>query len=292
MMRSRIRGDDDFAQAASAAVTRNTDDLTAVVKAMFGEQAATAFHGHVDRPHHGVLQLRPQPRHQRHRGPATTPARSWSSSRPASATSSRRPRRGGCPRTRPGARSPRTSTTSSSRPTPTPPTTTAGPPTSTAPPTRTPSPSGRPWPSRCCRPTRRRRSASRSWRLRSELDRLLGEHIALAVATLRAGATESPDFPPAAADAQQEHRRPHGRDGHPLRARRRAAVHDAVGRPHRRARRLHHRGGRARRRGPAGRAGQAARLREQAGGVPRHGHRPPDADRGPGQRRSCTTTRC
>ena len=45
MMRSRIRGDDDFAQAASAAVTRNADDLTAVVKAMFGEQAATAFHG-------------------------------------------------------------------------------------------------------------------------------------------------------------------------------------------------------------------------------------------------------
>jgi len=44
MMRSRIRGDDDFAQAASTAVTRNSDDLTSVVEAMFGEQAATAFH--------------------------------------------------------------------------------------------------------------------------------------------------------------------------------------------------------------------------------------------------------
>ncbi len=44
MMRSRIGGDEDFAQAASTAVTRNTDDLTAVVKAMFGDQAATAFH--------------------------------------------------------------------------------------------------------------------------------------------------------------------------------------------------------------------------------------------------------
>ena len=43
MMRSRIRNDADFAQAASTAVTRNTDDLTAVVKAMFGDQAATAF---------------------------------------------------------------------------------------------------------------------------------------------------------------------------------------------------------------------------------------------------------
>jgi hypothetical protein len=39
-----------------------------------------------------------------------------------------------------------------------------------------------------------------SWRLRSELDRLLGEHVALAVATLRAGATNSPDFT-ASADA-------------------------------------------------------------------------------------------
>jgi hypothetical protein len=39
-----------------------------------------------------------------------------------------------------------------------------------------------------------------SWRLRSELDRLLGEHVALAVAALRAGAVNSPDFT-AAADA-------------------------------------------------------------------------------------------
>jgi hypothetical protein len=45
MMRSRIRGDEDFVQAANTAITRNTDDLTAVVKAMFGEQAATTFRG-------------------------------------------------------------------------------------------------------------------------------------------------------------------------------------------------------------------------------------------------------
>lgn len=37
-----------------------------------------------------------------------------------------------------------------------------------------------------------------SWRLRSELDRLLGEHVTLAVAALRAGATDSPDFTAAA----------------------------------------------------------------------------------------------
>ena len=40
--------------------------------------------------------------------------------------------------------------------------------------------------------------AEPSWRLRSELGRLLGEHVALAVAALRAGATNSPDFPSAA----------------------------------------------------------------------------------------------
>jgi hypothetical protein len=38
------------------------------------------------------------------------------------------------------------------------------------------------------------------WRLRSTLDRLLGEHVALAVGAMRAGATNSPDFS-AAADA-------------------------------------------------------------------------------------------
>jgi hypothetical protein len=37
------------------------------------------------------------------------------------------------------------------------------------------------------------------WRLRSELGRQLGEHVALAIGTLRAGATDSPDFAAAAA---------------------------------------------------------------------------------------------
>ena len=45
MMNSRIRNDEGFGQVATAAVTRNTDDLTAVVKALFGDQAANAFHG-------------------------------------------------------------------------------------------------------------------------------------------------------------------------------------------------------------------------------------------------------
>jgi hypothetical protein len=45
LMRGRIRNDDDFGQAANVAVTRNTDDLTAMVGSLFGDQAATAFRG-------------------------------------------------------------------------------------------------------------------------------------------------------------------------------------------------------------------------------------------------------
>ena len=41
--------------------------------------------------------------------------------------------------------------------------------------------------------------AEPQWRLRSELGRLLGEHVALAIAALRAGATDSPDRAAAAA---------------------------------------------------------------------------------------------
>jgi hypothetical protein len=43
LMRGRIRDDDDFGQAANAAVTRNTDDLATMVGSLFGDQASTAF---------------------------------------------------------------------------------------------------------------------------------------------------------------------------------------------------------------------------------------------------------
>jgi hypothetical protein len=45
LMRGRIRNDDDFGQVANAAVTRNTDDLATMVGSLFGDQAATAFRG-------------------------------------------------------------------------------------------------------------------------------------------------------------------------------------------------------------------------------------------------------
>jgi hypothetical protein len=43
MMRGRIRNDEDFGQAASAAVTRNTDDLAQLVGALSGAPAADQF---------------------------------------------------------------------------------------------------------------------------------------------------------------------------------------------------------------------------------------------------------
>jgi hypothetical protein len=43
LMRSRIRGDDDFVQAANAALTKNTDDMTALVRDLFGASTAAAF---------------------------------------------------------------------------------------------------------------------------------------------------------------------------------------------------------------------------------------------------------
>jgi hypothetical protein len=43
LMRSRIRGDDDFVQAANAALGKNTDAMTALVGQLFGDAAAKAF---------------------------------------------------------------------------------------------------------------------------------------------------------------------------------------------------------------------------------------------------------
>jgi hypothetical protein len=43
LMRGRIRGDDDFAQAANAALGSNTDEMSALVRQLFGDAAAKAF---------------------------------------------------------------------------------------------------------------------------------------------------------------------------------------------------------------------------------------------------------
>lgn len=43
MMRGRIRNDEDFAQAANVAIARNTEDLAAVIGSVSGEQAAGEF---------------------------------------------------------------------------------------------------------------------------------------------------------------------------------------------------------------------------------------------------------
>jgi hypothetical protein len=199
MMRSRIRNDEDFAQAASTAVTRNTDDLTAVVKAMFGDQAATAFRGtwtdHVTAFFNyarslasGDTAARDDARAQLVRfesGLGDFFSAASQGRLPADAAKTALTahvdhllRQADAYAAHDYGRAADDYRTAYSH------AFTIGqtlaatllPPDQAA-------PLGQP-----------------SWRLRSELDRLLGEHIALAVATLRAGATESPDFPAAAAN--------------------------------------------------------------------------------------------
>jgi hypothetical protein len=43
MMRGRIRGDEDFAQAANSALSKNTDAITQLVRGAFGEEASNQF---------------------------------------------------------------------------------------------------------------------------------------------------------------------------------------------------------------------------------------------------------
>src|SRR5882724_2826138 len=43
LMRSRIRGDDDFVQAANAALGKNTDAMTTLIGQLFGKSTATRF---------------------------------------------------------------------------------------------------------------------------------------------------------------------------------------------------------------------------------------------------------
>ncbi|MFI6077760.1 hypothetical protein ACIA5C_40150 [Actinoplanes sp. NPDC051343] len=43
LMRSRIRGDDDFVQAANAALNKNTDDMSGLIGQLFGTPAAKSF---------------------------------------------------------------------------------------------------------------------------------------------------------------------------------------------------------------------------------------------------------
>ena len=198
MMRSRIRGDDDFAQAASAAVTRNADDLTAVVKAMFGEQAATAFHGtwtnHTTAFYNyarslatGDTAVRDDARAQ------LVKFETGLGDFFSAASQGRLPQQ--------AARS--TLTTHVDHLLQQADAYAAHDYARAADLYRTAYSHafaiGTALASTLLPPDQAALLSQPSWRLRSELDRLLGEHVALAVATLRAGATESPEFPAEAA---------------------------------------------------------------------------------------------
>lgn len=199
MMRSRIRNDADFAQAASTAVTRNTDDITAVVKAMFGDDAAAKFRSAWSDHTTAFFNYA--------RGLAANDTAARDDARAqlvkfesglgdffAGASQGRLPQA--------AARSALTTHVDHllrqadeyaahdyDR---------------AADDYRTAYSHafgiGQALAGTLLPPDKAAPLSQPSWQLRSELDRLLGEHIALAVATLRAGATESPDFSASAAN--------------------------------------------------------------------------------------------
>lgn len=193
MMRSRIRNDEDVAQVANAAVTRNTDDLTAVVEAMFGEQAAQAFRptwtDHVTAFFNYARGLDTQDATVRDGARAQLVTfETGLGDFFSTASQGRLPREAAhatlashidhlleqadAYAARDYPRAAELYRTAYSH--------AFG--------------IGEALATTLLPPERSTFLAQPSWRLRSELDRLLGEHIALAVATLRTGATGSPDF--------------------------------------------------------------------------------------------------
>jgi hypothetical protein len=197
MMRGRIRNDEDFAQAANVAIARNTDDLAAVIGAVSGEQAASEFR---TRWAEHVTEL-----FNYSRGLAGDDAAARDQARAAliedeaeladyfsAASQGRLPREaartavqthvdhllqqadayaaGDYGRANELYRESYSHTFQI----------------------------GRAVAATILPPDQAAILQEPSWRLRSELDRLLGEHVTLAVAALRAGATGSPDFTAAA----------------------------------------------------------------------------------------------
>lgn len=199
LMRGRIRGDEDFGQAANAAVGRNTEDLAGLVGALFGDQAASGFRT-LWTDHVTAL-------FNYSRGLATDDAAARDDARAklvafetgladffSSASQGRLPQEAArsaaqthvdhlleqadAYAARDYARAASLYRTNYSHT----------------------FDLGHTLASTLLPPDQAASLQEPSWRLRSALDRLLGEHVALAVAALRAGGTNSPDFP-ATADA-------------------------------------------------------------------------------------------
>jgi hypothetical protein len=185
MMRSRIRNDEDFVQAATTAVERNTDDLTAVVAALSGQQSAdaframwteyvTAFVGYAAARVDARAQLL---RFENGLGDFFSTASQGRLTRDAArstlvAHGERLLQQADAYAARDYARAAAVYRQSYSR--------AFG--------------IGNGLAAALLPPDQSTALDQPSWRLRSELDRALGEHVVLAVATLRAGAVNSPDF--------------------------------------------------------------------------------------------------
>ena len=82
-------------------------------------------------------------------------------------------------------------------------------------------------------PTQAKATDTPTWRLRSALTQLLGEHVELVIGALRAGATDAPDFKAAADCGQRQHHRPGRRGRRAVQPGRGPQLRAALGRPHR-----------------------------------------------------------
>jgi hypothetical protein len=189
MMRSRIRNDEDFVQAATTAVERNTDDLTAVVAALSGQQPAdtframwteyvTSFAGYAHGDAAARVDIRAQIlRFENGLGDFFSTASQGRLARDAArstlvAHGERLLQQADAYAARDYVRAAAVYRQSYSQ--------AFG--------------IGNGLAAALLPPDQSSALDQPSWRLRSELDRVLGEHVVLAVATLRAGAMNSPDF--------------------------------------------------------------------------------------------------
>ena len=97
------------------------------------------------------------------------------------------------------------------------------------------------WPPRLLPPDQAAGLGAPAWRLRSELTRLLGEHVGPGARHAAGRRDQRPRLPGDGGRAQRQHDRRHRRGRQPLRRAGRVAVHVAVGRPPRPARHLRRR---------------------------------------------------
>ena len=114
--------------------------------------------------------------------------------------------------------------------------------------------------------------ATPDWQLRQGLTQLLGDHVSLVIASMRAASGDPADFTALGAQAQRQHEGARRSRRHPLRARGGQGLPVAVGRPRGRSHGIHGRLEEERRAGEGRGREATGGLRARARQAPRRGH--------------------